>query len=639
MKFQQILPLLALSLLSSSVLAKGFIAQVEQLRGHVTQLKPGAHDASPVLLGEQILEDTSIVTGDRSFVRLKFIDGSLLNLGPSGKVVVVQMPEQGAGVISLLKGTIRTQVEKNKNPKEGENKLFVKTRSAAMGVRGTDFQTVYNPENKVTSLLTFKGEVAMATIKEEPAKADVRKIRVNNEDVEVQEVVKKPDAKVEQKQLTQALKTNETVLVKPGQFSGTVQQLETVSKPVKISPVQLNALYKNQDLYAKGEEEVAKEGVKNLKEETKKAIQENLVAQAEQEAPPEGFFNAKTKEFAPKSGGFIDLKTGLYVPPAADSEFDAQRKIYIPNKVGTVSTQTGEYAAPEGLKLDAKEGFVVDKLKVAELDQAKKDEVQKNLLAMTQDLNKTIARDLIISPEKGKSKYVMPFIAYTPRELYTKNIFSIALVPSNEKLVYSKTNMAGMDRTMKTSKGSGLQFSWLLASDGVLQPLVEFSMKDTTYEEGGIRNKTNKLYALNMGGRYYLSERTNIVAALALEQHHYLTYTTEGTSTTASPELKPVTVPKLRIGVNYTLADFTRSQVYLNGGAMFAGPREAAGLTIKSGLGLYAEMAGRYYFNQKWWGQFGLKTEVDSQKTSDSTFNGTVERSGSEFALRIGAIF
>ncbi len=72
------------------------------------------------------------------------------------------------------------------------------------------------------------------------------------------------------------------------------------------------------------------------------------------------------------------------------------------------------------------------------------------------------------------------------------------------------------------------------------------------------------------------------------------------------------------------------------------GPYSSGGLysgTGIGGIGLYAEMAGRYYFNQKWWGQFGLKTEVDSQKTSDSTFNGTVERSGSEFALRIGAIF
>ena len=34
-----------------------------------------------------------------------------------------------------------------------------------MGVRGTEFQAVYNPEGKTTSLVTFEGEVQLAKIK------------------------------------------------------------------------------------------------------------------------------------------------------------------------------------------------------------------------------------------------------------------------------------------------------------------------------------------------------------------------------------------------------------------------------------------------------------------------------------------
>lgn len=640
MKFQRILPILALSLMSTSALAKAYVAQVEQLRGNVTQLKPGAREANPVFLGDQILEDTSIVTGEKSFVRLKFLDGTLLNLGPAGKVVVVQMKEQGAGVISLLKGTMRTQVEKSKNPKEGENKLFVRTRSAAMGVRGTDFQTIYNPENKATSLLTFKGEVAMTSFKEGAAQTELKKIRVNNEDIEIQEVVKKVDPKVEQKELAQALKSKNTVLVKPGQFSGTVQKLETVSKPVKISPVQLNALYKNQDLQVKSEEELAKEGSKNLKEETKKAIRENLVAQAEQEAPPEGFYNEKTKEFAPKSGGFLDLKTGLYVPPAADSEFDAQRKVYIPTKVGSVDNQTGEYKAPEGLKLDAKEGFVLDAVKVAELDETKKEEVSKNLVAMTQDLNKTIAKDLVLAPEKGVVEKRLAFSSYTSRELYTKNTLSLALTQTHNELEYSKTTNQQMNRKMKSSSGGGVQLSWMMPSDGVIQPFAEFTMKNVSYDEGGIRQKTERLFGLNLGARSYLNEKWNFVGSFSLEQNHYVTYTKESSSsTTTTPEFKPITVPKIRAGVNYALFESGRFQALTDAGLVLTLPRDSGDFSLKMGQGFYLGLAGKVQFSQKIWGQIGLNVQNEFQKASDKTISETIKRNESVVGFRVGGVF
>ncbi len=642
MKFQKTLPILALSLFSVSAFAKSHVAQVEQLRGHVTQLKPGARVATPVLLGDQIEEDTSVVTGEKSFVRIKFTDGSLLNLGPAGKVVVAQMPSEGAGVVSLLKGTLRTQVEKNRNSKEGENKFYIKTRSAAMGVRGTDFQTVYNPENKMTSLLTFKGEVAMANVKDEPTKVSVKTVRVNNQDVEVEAPVKKVDDQLQQKSLDKALKAKQTVLVKPGQFSGTVQKLETVSKPVKISPVQLDALYKNQELESKGDDASALDTSKNIKDETKKVISESTLVQAEQEAPPEGFFNAKTKEFAPKSGGFIDLKTGLYVPPSADSEFDAQRKIYIPSKVGSVDTKTGEYVAPEGLKLDAKNGFVVDKIKMAEMDESKKVEASKTLVAMTQDLNKTIAKDLILAPEGAKSEYRLAFVPYSPRETFTKNIVSVALTKTNDAITYSGMNDSGLNRKMKSNGGSGVAASWYLNSDGVVQPLAEFSLRDIEYSEGGIRQNNTRLFNMAVGGRYYVSDALNLVAKVALEQNHFLTYTLDsngGSSTTTTPEFKVVTVPKFKGGLSYTLVDLPRFQTFTDLGAIVTAPRDSADFSLKAGAGFYARLALRANFSQKIWGQMAFALENENQKASDKTSPQKIQRSSGTFDIRLGGTF
>ena len=72
------------------------------------------------------------------------------------------MKKNEVGIITLLKGKIRSKVKKTKA--HSKNKFFVKTQNAALGVRGTDFQTIYNPENNVTNLLTFKGKVAMINV-------------------------------------------------------------------------------------------------------------------------------------------------------------------------------------------------------------------------------------------------------------------------------------------------------------------------------------------------------------------------------------------------------------------------------------------------------------------------------------------
>jgi len=643
MKLKNVVIIFSLSVFSTSSVAKIFIAEVEQLRGHVTQLKPGAKQAEPLFLGDKIEEDTSLVTGEKSFVRVKFLDGSLLNLGPTGKIIVVQMPKEGAGVVSLLKGTLRTQVEKNRNTKAGENKFFVKTRSAAMGVRGTDFQTVYNPENKMTSLLTFKGEVAMANVKEVHKQMAVKTVRVNNQDVEVEQVVSKANENaLQQKTLNDALKTKETVVVKPGQFSGTVKQFENVSKPVKISPLQLNALYKNKDLEAKGDNATGLDAKKNMADETKKAILESSVAQADQEAPPEGYFNAKTKEFAPKAGGFIDLTTGLYVPPASDSEYDSQRKIYIPSKVGSVDTKTGEYVAPEGLKLDAKKGFIVDTIKMAELGQSKKIEASKTLLAMSSDLNKTIGRDFVLAPENAKIRFGSSFGTYTPREVYTKNSLSVALTNTSEKLTYSELSDNQYNRKYNSVGGTGFAFAWLLNSDGVFQPLAEFSLKDIEYKQAGIRQPDTRLFAMAVGGRYYVSDRFNYVAKLLLEQNHYFTYTLDSTNsaaTTTTPELKVVTVPKIKGGVNYNIYERTRFQIFGDLGMILTGPRESADFSLNMGLGVYGKLSLRTNFTQKFWGELGLGLDHENQKAKDTTSSQSLSRDDSTIAFRLGGVF
>ena len=59
-------------------------------------------------------------------------------------MVVASFTKKKAGILNLIKGKLRSKVTKdymNMSDKE-KSKLFIVTKTAAMGVRGTEFQVI-----------------------------------------------------------------------------------------------------------------------------------------------------------------------------------------------------------------------------------------------------------------------------------------------------------------------------------------------------------------------------------------------------------------------------------------------------------------------------------------------------------------
>jgi len=310
------------------------IAEVTIVRGSVTFLEIPYKKAAKLKKGAKVRQGTSIVTGKNSFVRLKFKNGSLLSLGSNSKIVVYNIGKKKTGMVSLIEGTLRSKVEKKLKGQD----FFVKTRTAALGVRGTEFQTIYNRDNKITSMLTYDGKVQV--VKVDP--------KVKKEPM----VIQKTDMEILESrglELKEELKSKTAQGVDRGQYVGISPNVKKASFPVKISPVQFTALYNNDEL--KKEEEISKEVDKNGE----------LIEQIEQKAPLEGFRNRKTGSYAPRSGGFLDFETGLYVPPSFRSQFNERLGVYEDKNIGSVNLKTGSYESPKGLDLDPKKGFVASK--------------------------------------------------------------------------------------------------------------------------------------------------------------------------------------------------------------------------------------------------------------------------------------
>jgi len=325
------------------------VGKVTKTRGKVTILAPGELQSRKLKSGDQVREDSSILTGKSSFARLSLNDGSSLNIGPNSKMVVVHLDKSGNGVVSLLKGKMRSIIKKRVNKNK---KFFIQTRTAAMAVRGTEFEAIYNPENKVSALLTYEGSVAIEKTnelvlnlksKKREIKRRGKKLVLNREENRSLEGLEK---------LKEIFKKKTSVIVKKGQFSSTIKKYDNVSEAVRISPIQLNTLYQNDEYVEKKVTDIRPRNLESSK------IKLFLIPQ-EQTAPVGGIDDQQTRKYAARAGGLLDLNSGHYIAPTKSAKFEKRYGVYTPDNIGLIDKRTGQYAPPVGLKLSAFYGFFV----------------------------------------------------------------------------------------------------------------------------------------------------------------------------------------------------------------------------------------------------------------------------------------
>jgi len=201
----------------------GWASQVAKaiiVKGKVLALLPNEKTPINVEKNNSFPEGTVLQTADKSFVKLLFIDKSQMNIRPQSKITIESFDKKEPGVINLIKGELRAKVTKNyMEMDKDKSKLFIKTKTAAMGIRGTEFQVNFNPVTSATSLLTFSGAVAFSKID-----------------------IKNPVSLSNRNHLEKIVSSETAVIVKKGEFSGVQPDSAKASEPVKVDPVQLQQL-------------------------------------------------------------------------------------------------------------------------------------------------------------------------------------------------------------------------------------------------------------------------------------------------------------------------------------------------------------------------------------------------------------
>ena len=130
----------------------------------IESAKKGASDAK---VGAKIYEGDTVVTGADSRAKIVMSDRNVINVNPDTKLQIAKYENDAASgkknvEMNLLQGKVRNNVEQTYDG--DKNKFEIKTPTAVAGVRGTQFLTGFNPGTQMTSIVTFKGAVTLASV-------------------------------------------------------------------------------------------------------------------------------------------------------------------------------------------------------------------------------------------------------------------------------------------------------------------------------------------------------------------------------------------------------------------------------------------------------------------------------------------
>ncbi len=144
--------------------AANIAATVISLKGSVVIEYPDGKSVN-LKKGDEVIEHAVIKSSKSSFAKLLFIDKSTMNIGPGSSIEVAMFVKNKPGVIKLMGGEIRSKVTKNYMNINNKNrsKLLIRTPTAAMGVRGTDF--IVSVEKNISSFKVIEGTIVVTPLK------------------------------------------------------------------------------------------------------------------------------------------------------------------------------------------------------------------------------------------------------------------------------------------------------------------------------------------------------------------------------------------------------------------------------------------------------------------------------------------
>jgi ferric-dicitrate binding protein FerR (iron transport regulator) len=141
------------------------VGRVAYLKGDVKIKSKASGQLSQPILGRDVSEADTIITGSDGRIKVYFEDDSELNISPASTVEMVKYGFAGENrnvLLNVLSGRVRTILQqKYDNP---VNTFEVKTPTALIAALGTDSVIEYIKPLRTTRIVTFKGSIHLASL-------------------------------------------------------------------------------------------------------------------------------------------------------------------------------------------------------------------------------------------------------------------------------------------------------------------------------------------------------------------------------------------------------------------------------------------------------------------------------------------
>ncbi len=353
--------ILLLTILSLSPGAFSKSATVKLLRGKVYLEKNGKKTL--LKKGDKISENSHIISEAKSFARVVLPDNSTMNVGPKSSVTIESFrTKEDPSLIKLAQGMVRASI-----PEESKKnlKMVIKTKSAVMGIRGTKVVLTHNNESNSTAGITIDG-VAELAAKEKPLL-----VKESGQIVDSVSFIASAPGDENSGRISKTRNENNLSQNRKNVPAGTVVTVSANGKirdAVKISPIQFEALQRNTTFqqpkatHASKTAKIIPRGLSVKKASGKAESLDSTLGVSADNGPGNKKLGApkfEMKKGAPLPGGYVDLNTGLYIPPAKGSTYNAELGVFVPNEaMGKVDPDTGAFLPPEGADFTINGEFV-----------------------------------------------------------------------------------------------------------------------------------------------------------------------------------------------------------------------------------------------------------------------------------------
>ncbi len=570
--------------------------------------------------GELIPQGSAIVNYSTQSAEIELPGGNVILVGALSTLELTRIRQSAPIVLNLSKGILRYRQSANRI---GHYPTLIFTPSALVGVRGDDTLVMAAKNSKMTSILSFIGTSRFMALRADQFKSEAVIGDLSFSDIERDEnnnpllEPKKHQFSSLDEKASYLLASDQAVDVSAGQYSSVIPAWGVATRAAAINPLQFKQLLLNRQLNLKSSKSELKIVDPNLYDPTEIGAWPTIP-----EGGAEASYQPGAKIFRPKSGGLIDLMSGLYSSPTNDAPFDNSGKIYLPGKIFRVDGETGQLVAPAGLIPSEDYGYAAKLSASRNLENSVKESFNLGILYGLKSSSGEEFRVARAAPSRV--------------ELSNRQRLVASLGLRTDSIEATRSSQT---QNFESSSETEMRLNWTSESYKKWSAMAELGYSSAHFETSSATQRSEGLFSLMFGANRLLTSRLSALFGVRLDQRHFLDIQT--ISNAASAQIVRATMGHFFAGLDATFFEAFGGRLKWSGTGVvnYSLQKDEELLSIDSGLGYTLSTGPWWWYKQKI--GVGLTYELQGQSYKTTGQRESIDQSFSRsvILLNVSRVF